>query len=115
MAGAYHAALADSNLTLPVVGPGDEAVWHLFVIRSRRRDELRKRLATDGIETGIHYRRPPHLQPSFAHLGWGPGAFPVAEAHHREVLSLPVGTHLTDSEIATVGAAVARAMADLDG
>jgi dTDP-4-amino-4,6-dideoxygalactose transaminase len=115
VAGAYLSALADASLTLPTVGAGDEAVWHLFVVRSPRRDELRRALQRAGIETGIHYRRPPHLQPSFAHLERGEGSFPLAEAHHREVVSLPIGAYLTEEEIVAVGAAVARAAEHLDG
>ena len=111
VASVYRSALSGSGLTLPVSGAADESVWHLFVVRSSSRDRLRQRLREQRIETGVHYRTPPHLQPSFAHLGLGPGCLPLAEAHHREVVSLPMGPHLTAEEVATV----ARAAGQFDG
>jgi len=56
----------------------------------------------------IHYPIPPHLQPAYAEMGFGEGKFPVTEAMHREVLSLPMGPHLALAELAQVAAAVRR-------
>lgn len=70
--------------------PGTEPVWHLFVIQADKRDALRAALADDGIATGIHYPVPLHLQPVYASLGFGPGAFPVAEAAAERIISLPL-------------------------
>jgi dTDP-4-amino-4,6-dideoxygalactose transaminase len=73
------------------VAPHGDSVWHLFVIRHPRRDALAQALAQRGIGTVIHYPVPPHLQPAYTALGFAAGSFPIAEALHREVLSLPMG------------------------
>ena len=83
------------ELTLPVVLDGADPVWHTFVVRHPRRDDLQAHLAARGIQTLIHYPVPPHRQPAYAHLGLEAGALPIAEAIHREVLSLPIGPHLS--------------------
>jgi len=90
----YLSQLDASALVLPYVPDWAEPVWHLFVVRSQQRDALQKQLGDAGIGTMIHYPIPPHLQPAYAELGYAPGAFPIAEAIHREVLSLPMGPHL---------------------
>ena len=82
-------------------------IWHLFVIRVAERDKLRARLEAAGIGTMIHYPVPPHLQPACAGLGFPPGSFPITEAIHREVLSLPIGPHLSLESVDTVIEAVA--------
>lgn len=81
------------DLTLPHVPEWAEPCWHLFVIRHPRRDELQAKLAEAGIGTLIHYPIPPHRQEAYRDLGFGPGAFPIAETLAREVLSLPIGPH----------------------
>ncbi|MDX2166961.1 MAG: DegT/DnrJ/EryC1/StrS family aminotransferase [Deltaproteobacteria bacterium] len=106
VAARYDAGLRDLPLTLPRVRPGVEHVYHQYVVRSRRRDALLAALATRGIGTGIHYPRPLHLQPGFAALGYGPGAFPVSEAAAREVFSLPMSPFLGEAQIDDVIAAV---------
>jgi dTDP-4-amino-4,6-dideoxygalactose transaminase len=77
-------------VTLPETLPGNEHVWHLYVIRVPRRDDTLKKLNAAGIGAGIHYPIPIHLQGAFKHLGQGPGAFPVAEKAGSEILSLPL-------------------------
>ncbi|MDS4018974.1 MAG: DegT/DnrJ/EryC1/StrS family aminotransferase [Candidatus Competibacter sp.] len=106
VAARYRDGLAGSELGLPFVPEWAEPVWHLFVARHPRREALQQRLQQAGIGTMIHYPIPPHLQPAYAELGFGAGAFPLAEALHREVLSLPMGPHLTLDELARVAAAV---------
>lgn len=81
------------ELTLPFVPEWAEPCWHLFVVRHPRRDELQAKLAEAGIGTLIHYPIPPHRQEAYRGLGFGPGAFPIAETLAREVLSLPMGPH----------------------
>ena len=76
-----------------------EHVFHLFVVRAQRRDELRSYLYARGIETGIHYPIPLHLQPSFAYLGYKKGDFPNAEKYATEILSLPMYPELTKEQI----------------
>jgi len=95
----YHEGLAGTSLTLPATLEGNEHTWHLYVVRSKRRDEVQHALAAAGIGTMIHYPVPPHLQPAYADLGLSRGAFPLSEAIHDEVLSLPMGPHLTDAQV----------------
>ena len=102
----YLRELADADVTLPVQRPWAEHVWHLFVIRSPRRDELVASLEKAGIETLIHYPIAPHLQEAYSSLGYEKGMFPVAEKAQDEVLSLPMGPHLTDTDVVDVAAAV---------
>jgi dTDP-4-amino-4,6-dideoxygalactose transaminase len=107
IAARYLAALEGApDLTPPFVAPGADPVWHLFVVRHPRRDELQKHLAERGVGTLIHYPVPPHLQQAYAELGCAPGAYPLAEQEAREVLSLPMGPHLSDEEVEHVCSAV---------
>jgi dTDP-4-amino-4,6-dideoxygalactose transaminase len=94
------------GLTLPFVPAWAEPVWHLFVVRTARRDELRDFLAARGIGSQVHYPTPPHLSGAYRHLGWKPGRFPIAESLAGEVLSLPIGPHLNADEVDEVCAAV---------
>lgn len=106
VAARYRDELAGSELGLPFVPEWAEPVWHLFVVRHPRRDELQQRLQQAGIGTMIHYPIPPHLQPAYAELGFGVGAFPITETIHREVVSLPMGPQLTGAQQGRVLAAV---------
>jgi dTDP-4-amino-4,6-dideoxygalactose transaminase len=90
------------DLVLPPVAPGSGPVWHLFVVRTGRSSELAEFLAGHGIATGRHYPKPPHLTTAFAHLGYGPGSFPVAEALARDGLSLPLFPGLTEEQLDAV-------------
>ena len=90
----YLEGLAGSGLVLPQVPEWAEPVWHLFVVRHPERDALVKRLAEAGVGTLIHYPVPPHLQAAYAEMGFGVGAFPVAERMAREVVSLPMGAQM---------------------
>lgn len=103
----YRAALAGiEGLRLPADAPGTEAVYHQFVVRGPRRDELHQALKAQGIETGIHYPKPVHLQGAFAGMGKRPGAFPVSEAAAGEVLSLPIYPEIPESYVDRVAEAV---------
>lgn len=87
----YDGMLADLDaVVLPSTAPGDEHVWHLYVVRVPDRDRVLERLHAAGIGAGVHYPRPVHLQGAFAHLGHGPGDFPVTEAAAASILSLPL-------------------------
>ncbi|MGH2947287.1 MAG: DegT/DnrJ/EryC1/StrS family aminotransferase [Solirubrobacteraceae bacterium] len=90
------------ELTLPVVSEWAEPVWHLFVVRHPRRDELQARLADAGIDTIIHYPIPPHRTGAYA----GGASLPVAELLADEVLSLPIGPHLALEDAERVAQAV---------
>jgi len=81
----------------------EKAVYHLFVIRTKFRDRVKKRLSDNGIETGIHYPRPIHLQvPYRQKYGYSEGAFPLSESLSNEVLSLPIYPTLTEGEVVRI-------------
>ena len=90
------------GLNLPAAPEHIEHVYYLYVVRTSLRATLREYLAGAGIHTGIHYPQAVHLQEAFAHLGYRPGAFPVAERATMQVLSLPLFAHLSDHELAKV-------------
>ena len=98
----YGRELAGLPLQLPATPAWAGHVWHLYVVRSAERDDLQRRLKAAGVDTLIHYPIPPHRQQAYADLGLGEGAFPVSERIHREVLSLPIGPHMTDDQQARV-------------
>jgi dTDP-4-amino-4,6-dideoxygalactose transaminase len=108
LAQSYRDALQGCELILPEVSRWATPVWHLFVVRSRKRGALRAHLEGLGVHTQIHYPTPPHLQPAFAHLGLGRGALPVSERLHEEVVSLPIGPHLSSEQLAEVIDAIQR-------
>jgi len=95
LAARYDEALADC----PGVRLLDrtDSVHHLYVIRVRGREKLRRYLASHGIATAVHYPVPLHLQPAFRDCGARRGDLPVAERACREILSLPLYPHLPDS------------------
>ncbi|KQW90163.1 erythromycin biosynthesis sensory transduction protein eryC1 [Massilia sp. Root418] len=105
LAAQYSAALQGSGLVPQHVPEWAEPVWHLYVVRSAQRQQLQEGLAARGIQTIIHYPVPPHLQPAYAELKLEPGRFPVSEAIHAEVLSLPFWPQMQDSQQAEVAAA----------
>lgn len=84
-----------SGFILPHVPDWAEPNWHLFVIRHPHREILQKHLTAAGVGTLIHYPLPPHLQEAYSEFGWANGKFPITEAIHHEVLSLPIGPHCT--------------------
>lgn len=85
---------------------GGHHVYHLYVIRTARRDALRQFLADRGVQTGIHYPAPLHLQPAFRSCGLGPGDLPAAERAAAEILSLPMGIHLSAEQARHVAALI---------
>ena len=106
VANAYLSALSSqpSDLTVPYVADYGVPAWHLFVVRTARRDELVKHLMKYGIETMIHYPVPPHRQAAYPELG---GQFlPLTEAIHHEVLSLPLSSCLAESSVEIVSQSV---------
>jgi dTDP-4-amino-4,6-dideoxygalactose transaminase len=78
--------------------PGNEDVWHLYVIRAEQRSRVQAALAAAGVGTGIHYPTPVHLTEAFAYLDYRPGDFPVAEAAADQLLSLPMFPHITPEQ-----------------
>ena len=107
IAGRYTAELAGvGDLRLPVVPPGSEPVWHLYVVRTADPATLADFLAARGVGSGRHYPEPPHLSEAYARLDYRPGAFPVAEALSREALSLPLFPGMTEAQLDAVVHAV---------
>ena len=94
------------DLVLPSVPDNGSPVWHLFVIRTADPVGLADHLSRLEIATGRHYPEPPHLSRAYSFLGYGEGAFPVAEAVGRECLSLPIFPGMTESEVLRVADSV---------
>ncbi|MCA1629197.1 MAG: DegT/DnrJ/EryC1/StrS family aminotransferase [Acidobacteria bacterium] len=107
----YDELLANSGLTLPREEAYARHVYHLYVVLSDARDELQKSLAGAGVQTGIHYPVPVHLQPAYASLGHLPGDFPESERQAARVLSLPMFPELTGGQLARVAEAVNEVVA----
>lgn len=106
----YNELLNCSTVQIPKETDSCRHVYHVYAIRAARRDDLQKALHLRGVQTGIHYPIPVHLQPAYASLGYQVGAFPVAEKVAQEVLSLPMYAELTEEQIATVSTAVKEGM-----
>jgi dTDP-4-amino-4,6-dideoxygalactose transaminase len=101
------APLADAgSLTLQREAAYAESVYHLFVIQADARDSLQRFLSAAGVQTGIHYPVPVHLQPAYASLGHRAGDFPVAERQAGRLLSLPMFAELTERQVNYVADAV---------
>ena len=102
LAALYGGLLADTAARTPRERPGVRHVYHVYAVRLLRRDEWRARLHEMGVQTGVHYPVPLHLQPAYRDLGYKAGDFPVAEAVAREVLSLPLFPEMTDAQVEEV-------------
>jgi len=103
----YRERLKGLPLRLPQPIPLSESVHHLFPVGSASRDALAAFLASRGIETGVHYPVPLHLQPAFRHLGYVHGDFPVAEEIARQTISLPLFPELTEEQFEHVVQSIA--------
>ena len=102
----YNAALSNSNLVLPREMDYARHVYHIYAVQSQNRDELQKGLTAAGVQTGVHYPIPIHLQPAYASLGYKHGDLPVTEELAERVLSLPMFAELSDEQIDRVAEAV---------
>lgn len=94
------------DLVLPYTAEGASHVYHLYVVRTTRRDKLQSWLQEKGIGTLIHYPVPPHLQEAYKHLAFRKGDFPIAEELAETSLSLPLWPGMKESDIAYIRAAV---------
>ena len=101
----YRLLLEKSQIVTPIEAQYAESVWHLYVVRVRERDGLKDHLSSRGINCGIHYPVPIHLQPAYRDLGYKKGDFPVTELYAHTIISLPMYAELTPELIARVAEA----------
>ncbi|WP_433318555.1 DegT/DnrJ/EryC1/StrS family aminotransferase [Micromonospora chersina] len=112
----YDALLAGLDVVRPTTLPGNEHVWHIYCVRvpgdglPGRRDEVLARLNAAGVGAAVHYPVPVHLTGAFAGLGYGAGAFPVAERIGPELLSLPIYPQITAEQQERVVESLAAAL-----
>lgn len=93
----YLNEIKNNKIILPSVLNSDSHVWHLFVIRINNRDDFQNYLLKNSIQTVIHYPIPPHKQAAYKELSHF--SFPISETIHKEVLSLPISSSLTEEEV----------------
>jgi dTDP-4-amino-4,6-dideoxygalactose transaminase len=105
-AAVYGQGLADTSARLPRERRDVRHVYHLYVVRLQQRDAWRDRLNEAGVQTGVHYPIPVHLQPAYRDLGYSAADFPVSEQASHEVLSLPMFPELTEAQIGEVALAL---------
>ena len=106
----YLESLGGSNIGLPTIHPNAESVRHQFVISVPDRERLQQRLKDRGIETGVHYPLPLHLQPAYQQLGIRAGTLPVTEHAAQHVVSLPMYAELTERQVMDVCPTVLEAV-----
>lgn len=104
IAGVYLENIRNPAVQLPQTVSSEQHVWHLFVIRTSQRAALQQHLAEQGIQTLIHYPIPPHQQQAYQE--WRGHSYPISEAMHQEVLSLPMGPTLSEDQVRRVAVAV---------
>ena len=102
----YDELLQELPVELPREAADRRHVYHLYVVRAERRDELLAHLKASGIDAGIHYPVPLHLQPAYADLGYVAGSLPETERAAREILSLPMYPELVDAQLVAVADAI---------
>jgi dTDP-4-amino-4,6-dideoxygalactose transaminase len=102
-------ALAETSLALPPrAGRGCDHVYHQFVVRTRRREQLRRHLAEQGVATAVHYPIPIHRSDAYGGARTGPDRAPVASRLAREIVSLPMFPGMSAEQVAQVAEAVRR-------
>jgi dTDP-4-amino-4,6-dideoxygalactose transaminase len=102
----YSELLSGLPITLPTFYDDSSSVWHCYVIESDRRDDIRSRLLEAGVETGLHYPVPIHLQRAYASLGHEKGSFTVSEEFAARCVSLPIYPELTEIQVQAVAKAL---------
>jgi dTDP-4-amino-4,6-dideoxygalactose transaminase len=105
----YTELLAGSSIKTPASFADSECVWHCYVIETENRDQVRQKLAAAGIDTGLHYPVPIHLQKAYTSLGYKPGDFPVSERIAERCISLPMYAELTDDQVGSVASTLRAA------
>jgi dTDP-4-amino-4,6-dideoxygalactose transaminase len=115
LAARYARDLGEAPLSLPLEAPERRHVYHLFVVRTPRRDALRRALAEQGVQTLVHYPRPVHGHPAHAGLGAESDSLATSERLCEEIVSLPLYPELTDVEADEVSARVSETAAAVVG
>jgi dTDP-4-amino-4,6-dideoxygalactose transaminase len=98
------------GLRLPATLPGNEHVWHLYVVRVSERDEVLRQVQAQGVGVSVHYPTPVHLTPAMSEFGAGRGTMPVSERAAAEILSLPIYPGITPGQQERVADALCRAL-----
>ena len=106
----YNQGLAGLGLGLPEQASGTYHVYHLYVIRSERRDQIQAALKIAGIASDIYYPQPPYLAKPCRSLGYQPGDFPAADAASRETLALPLYPELSFEQQDTIIETITKAI-----
>lgn len=102
IAAKYLTDLSVNDLEVPFISEWADPVWHLFVVRHPRRDELQKALTHAGIGTMIHYPIPPYFQEAYKESKYETGSFPISDRIHNEVLSIPISPTMTKAQLSKV-------------
>lgn len=106
----YDRLLEPLGVSTPMARPGMEPVYYAYNVMAEDRDLVRTALADDRISTRLYYNPPLHLQPAFAHLGHGPGSFPVTEATAARMIALPIFPQITEQQQSWVASSLERAV-----
>jgi dTDP-4-amino-4,6-dideoxygalactose transaminase len=104
----YNQSLVGSNLILPQLASNADHVYHLYVVRTSKREELQEHLNNKGVGTLIHYPIPPHLQKAYKYLGYKKGDFPIAEELANTTISLPLWVGIEKNQLETVSDLIAK-------
>jgi dTDP-4-amino-4,6-dideoxygalactose transaminase len=94
----YNRLLSGLGVVVPVEAPGAKHIYHLYVIRVKDRDRVKRELEAKGVGCGLHYPIPLHMLDAYKHLGLPVGSYPAAEAAAREMLSLPMYAEITPEQ-----------------
>jgi len=102
----YDTHLQNTSLVLPTTVSRADHVFHLYVVRTNKRDELQNQLKENGVGTLIHYPIPPHLQKAYKHLGYKQGDFPIAEELAKTTLSLPLWVGMEEKQVLNISSLI---------
>jgi len=89
----------DEFIKMPKENKNGKHSYYMYVVRAKNREKLQNYLKENGIESGIHYPLPLHLQPAYKHLGHKKGDFPITEKVSNEILSLPLYPEITNEQV----------------
>jgi len=104
----YQIGLSKTELTLPCIPADSSPVYHHYIVRHPKRDQLQAYLEKQGIHCLVHYPLPVHLQPAYADLDYHPGDLPHSEEAARQVLSLPLFPEMTDEMVIHICGVIAE-------